>query len=64
MEKIEVCKQCENYIKDKCSLISCKKCWESIIKSKLGKCPLNKWKVDYGKRQKNIYKAEARFFIH
>jgi len=45
MNKIKICKQCENYIKDKCSFISCKKCWESIIKSKYGKCPLNKWEV-------------------
>ena len=46
MNKLEVCRKCNVFKNNKCGLISCKRRWLDIINSKLGKCPLNKWKVN------------------
>ncbi len=38
-----ICKNCENYERNKCKKFSCRKCYEEMMKSKLKKCPIGKF---------------------
>lgn len=45
MEKLLICYKCDYYNSklEKCSKIKCKRCYNDIINSQLGKCPIKKF---------------------